>query len=250
MAFKDEFREEREAITKHGTFGQKWRYFWDYNILRVIGISLAVFAIGFFGYDILSQPNILLNGIFVNTLQYEGKTPEKDLADGFLKSQGIKDNKTQVAFTTNFALTGENAADFQTQETITVQSGAGSLDFVVCPVNHLMDFAYGGVFADLREVLSAEELETYKSRLLYIDLTVYEYLESTSGDATDAKNIVFPDCTKPEEMENPVPIFINVDDCSKITNLYSYDPKDLCFGISITTPHAEQISKFLDYIIE
>ena len=250
MAFKDEFREEREAITKHGTFGQKWRYFWDYNFLRVIGISLAIFAIGFFGYDILSQPNILLNGIFINTLQYEGKTPEKDLADGFLKSQGITNKKTQVAFTTNFALTGENAADFQTQETITVQSGAGSLDFVVCPVNHLIDFAYGGVFADLREVLSAEELEKYKSRLLYIDLTIYEYLESASGDEADINKMEIPDCTKPEEMDNPVPIYINVDDCSKITNLYSYDPKDLCLGISITTPHSEQISKFLNYVIE
>jgi len=250
MAFKDEFREEREAITKHGTFGQKWRYFWDYNILRVIGISLAVFAIGFFAYDILSQPNILLNGIFVNTLQYEGNTPEKDLAEDFLKSQGITNKKTQVAFTTNFALTGENAADFQTQETITVQSGAGSLDFVVCPVHHMMDFAYGGVFADLREVLSAEELEKYKSRLLYIDLTVYEYLESASASDSATNNIEYPDCTKPEEMENPVPIFISVDDCSKITNLYSYDPKELCFGISITTPHSEQISKFLDYVIE
>lgn len=250
MAFKDEFREEREAITKHGTFGQKWRYFWDYNFLRVIGISLAIFAIGFFGYDILSQPNILLNGIFINTLQYEGKTPEKDLADGFLKSQGITNKKTQVAFTTNFALTGENAADFQTQETITVQSGAGSLDFVVCPVSHLIDFAYGGVFADLREVLSAEELEKYKSRLLYIDLTIYEYLESASGDEADINKMEIPDCTKPEEMDNPVPIYINVDDCSKITSLYSYDPKDLCLGISITTPHSEQISKFLDYVIE
>lgn len=66
MALMSEFKEERDAVLKHGTPKEKIAYIWEYYkwhiIIPIVAIILAVTFI----VDIVTAPDVLLNGVLLN----------------------------------------------------------------------------------------------------------------------------------------------------------------------------------------
>ena len=250
MALRDEIRRERQAVAKNGTLKDKWDYFTEYYLVRTVAIIAAVVLGTYMIYDILTKPDVILNGLFLNTYNYDKQEDSAaSLEETFTKHLGISSDK-EVAFSSNLTLTGDLASDYQTSQAMTVQAAAETLDFVVSPKDKIVEYAYGGMFENLGEILSPEQLETYKPYLLYIDMAVYEAREKAMDDGGKATDIPIPDPAKPDAMERPIPIFIDVTHSKKVTACYGYKVDSLVFGISVNAPNPENICKFVEYIMQ
>lgn len=250
MALKDEIKRERQAVAKYGTPEDKWNYFKDYYMVRTIAvIAVLVFAICFI-YDTVTKPDIVLNGIFLNTFNFDERADSAaELEEEFTKHLKLTP-EFEVAFSSNLTLTGNAAQDYQSSQAMSVQIAAGQLDFVVSPLNIILDYGYGGMLAGLNEVLTPEQMETYKPYFLYMDMAVYDARNEAADNGQDVKDVAIPDPTKPDTMEKPVPVLIDVSKCDKLASIYAYDFGTLAIGLSSTAPNPENICKFVDYLFQ
>ncbi len=250
MAMKDEIRRERQAVAKYGTPKDKWNYFKDYYMLRTIAvIAVLVFAI-YFIYDTVTKPDIVLNAMFLNTFNFDERADSAaDLEEEFTKHLKLTP-EFAVAFSSNLTLTGNAAQDYQASQAMSVQIAAGQLDFVVSPLNIILDYGYGGMLAELAEVLTPEQMETYKPYFLYMDMAVYDARNEAADNGQDVKDVAIPDPTKPDTMEKPVPVLIDVSKCEKLKSIYAYDFGTLALGVAPTAPNLENTCKFVDYLFQ
>ena len=122
--------------------------------------------------------------------------------------------------------------------------------FIECFLNAILNFGYGEIFVNLEDVLSEEELEKYKPYLLYVDLAVIDKKNEAIDNDQNADKIPCPDPTKPEEMEKPVPVFVDVTKCEKMANIYSYSSDSLAMAVAVNAPNPDRISDFLAYLFE
>lgn len=250
MAIKDEIRRERQAVMKHGTPKDKWNYFKDYYLLRTIIVIVIIALATHFIYDTVTKPDIVLNGIFLNTFNFDKVDDSAaGLEEEFTKHLNLS-SEYEVSFSSNLTLTGNAAQDYQASQAMTVQIAAEQLDFVVSPLNIILDYGYGGMLAGLEEILTPEQMETYKPYFLYIDMAVYEVRDEAANNGEDVNDIPLPDPTKPDTMEKPLPVLIDISKCEKLKSIYAYDFGTLTFGISSTAPHPDNICKFIDYLFQ
>ena len=84
------------------------------------------------------------------------------------------------------------------------------LDFVVCDITSMENLAYSEFFVDLSTVLTKEQLDAYAPYLLYMDMAFLEDLKEIVESENYDVEIEVPDSTKPETMEKPIPVFINI----------------------------------------
>lgn len=250
MALRDEIRRERQAVAKNGTWKDKWNYFTDYYLVGTIAI-IAVIAFGInFIYTTVTKPDVVLNGAIVNTLNFEKKARSvNELADDFEEYAKINTEEEEVTFSGNLSLTGDQTSDYQTSQAITVPAQAGVMDFVICPLENILDYAYGGLFVDLNTVLTPAQMEALQPYFIYIDKAVVKEREEAFDNDIEISEIPIPDSKKPDAMKEPVPIFLNISACEKVTNTYAYEVTDLVFGICMNAPNSETICKFVDYIM-
>lgn len=250
MAIRDDIRRERQAVAKNGTWKDKWDYFTDYYLLGTIAI-IAVIGLGtYFIYSTVTKPDVVLNGAIVNTLNFDKKARSvEELATDFEKYAKINTEEQEVTFSGNLSLTGDTSTDHETSQAITFPAQAGVMDFVICPLENILDYAYGGLFVDLNTVLTPEQMEDLQPYFIYMDMAVFQEREDAFDNNIDVSEIPIPDPKNPDAMKEPVPIFLNITACEKVTNTYDYEVTDLVFGICMNAPNPETISKFIDYIM-
>ena len=63
------------------------------------------------------------------------------------------------------------------------------------------------------------------------------------------KEIPLPDPKKPEEMEQPVPVAVDISACGEFTSVY-YTP-DTAVYIAVVTnaPHKELVAQFIEFLL-
>ena len=251
MAIKDEIRRERKAFLATATPKQKLAYFLEYYKLHIVVAIILIVTASYIIYHACTDPEIVLNGMLINVNTYNQEDHPTELGREFLKSEGIDTSKYDVSFGSGMTLLGGDAVeDYQGSQALMIQTAAGALDFATGPAHILIEYAYGGVFVDLTTVLSAEELETYKPYLHYIDGVVLRQFEDADGDLEGTDSIVIPDSTKPEEMKEPIPIFIDMSDNEKLVKAYATEINQLVFGITANAPNPELTQKFIKYLMQ
>lgn len=120
---------------------------------------------------------------------------------------------------------------------------SGVFDFVVADSELLMRYAYGYNFIDLTTVLTEQQLEYYKPYLRYI---VIEVLSERLETHTD---IPFPDCMKPEDMQQPIPVMVDLSQCKAMQQYYGQHSKNLVFATLRVGEHQENTLNFLDHLM-
>lgn len=260
MAVMDEFKEERERIKKYGTRQEKLAYFWDYYKWHTIIAVIAIIVIGSSIYSSLTAKDIVLNGILLNSYSAVDEEVPSTLISDFLTEQQIDTTKNDITLNTSLYYTTdeEKNSDYNMSELtytasqiIVVQVAAGELDFMTGDLETLSSLAYSEYFVDLSTVLSEDQLALYEPYLLYIDQTVLEALnEDTDLDST--KTITIPDCDKPETMEKPIPVMINISHCDDVKEFYPHMTEDdpIVFGFTVNSKHAEMTAAFLDFLMK
>lgn len=209
-----------DSIRK-GTWKQKTEYIWEYYKVHIIVICFFAFLIFSYLYSVITEKQILLNGIFLNTVTYDAV---EELKEEYIKENSINTKKYDIAFEAgwNYSLeaVGESALNnSHTSQIIAVRTVAGDLDFVIGNSSVMESFSYGEYFCDLREVLSEEEIERFYPYFLYVD-----------------------------NMAETVPVLINISDSEEIKKIYPGAKESIAVGIVAGSQNKENIIKLLNLL--
>ncbi len=260
MAAMDEFREEREAI-KHGTWKQKLEYFWDYyKIHTLVTAAVLIFVVSMI-YNHITATEPVLDGIFLNAYSQKDSASTFTLMDDFAKAQKIdlKEyhvDSQQLAHISvqeqqenaNIDSTAASTANTSLQVIMT-KTSAEVLDFIVGNHASMQEFAYGEYFIDLSEILSEEQYKQYEPYFLYIDMAVLERIREANNSMEKDSSISVPKSTSPEDLEDPIPVLIDLSQCQKLMEAYGYEPKNLAIGVIANSKHQEMALNFVDYLM-
>ena len=252
MAAMDEFREEREAV-KNGPLKGRIAYFWDYYKWHTIIALFVLFLIGSTIYNKMTEKESAIHGILLNAFDYNTEDKETNLIDDFLKDQKLDPKEYTVTINSALGYVADSdsdsmASNYNTMQALNAVAGAGELDFVTGTFTGMQDLAHKGLFVDLRTILTDEEIKKYEPYFLYMDQAVIEKKEEAFDKIEDVSSIEIPDCTKPDTMEKPIPVMIDVSKCQKLITAYGYEPESLAFGITPNAPHTKRALRFLDYL--
>lgn len=218
----DEIREQQKKVFSEQGFKGKLEYFIYYYKWHVI-IGVLVFAfLGSMLYNVLTKKEVALQVVYVNSFPNIEST---EIMADFQKNISINANKEEVLLDTSFYINSDSASYYaeQSVEKLLVMCSAGTIDVCVVDEAYFMEMAAGGYFLDLSTVLSEEQMELYKDRIVWYDCP---------------NNL-----TEGEEA-----IAIEVTASPKIVSTESYPNTKCYYGIVVNSTHIDNSLAFLDYL--
>lgn len=251
MAVMDEFREEREKV-KHGTFQEKWKYFWDYYKWHVIGGTLAVIMVVWLVHDVVTQEDSVL---YVALINCASVYDDSEYVSSVTEYLGVESGET-ITIESSLDVTDDTTA-YTSYEVIAVRIASNEMDVMVADEEFISDYAQEDSLVDLTTVMSEEQLERYSDYFYYVD---YALIESGYYEETAYEDQVFDGTAvhaSPEDMEQPVAVgvYISTTDeagdyvcTSSDFNSNYYYGTEAIFSLMCYTEHAEMALQFLDYI--
>lgn len=249
MAWKDELNNAKKVF-KNGTTRDKVEYIWEYYKLHILVVVFVVYFIGSVIYNNVTAKEYVLQGIFLNTL-VESETV-LEMEQDFIEAYPIDTSSEEVFFDASMYYSDDSDAmetSYQTIQVLATRVAAGEIDFMVADVATLYDFAYDQYFAELSEILSEEQLKDYEPYLLYYDKAVLKELSNIDYTAEVIPEIALPDPSKPELMEEPVPVMIDVSFSEKISALYPVSKETYAFAFVVNGMHKEKAVELLEYLM-
>lgn len=251
MPLMDEFKEQREAI-KNASLPVKLSYFWSYYKWHTICVVAALIALTIIICDMATKKEDVL---FVALLNAAAPTEEQAVIfrENYIDYAGIDYDKYDVRFDNNFTLNQTDFAEYTlaASQRLLVYTGAGELDVVIGNSEIFPQQATQSMFRDLREILNAEQLEKYEPYFYYIDQAILDEWDRISDEGNiDSEYPDMPEPTKPEEMEQPIPVALFVTDCDTLTDAYSFPGDYVAIGVVANGPNPENALKFIDYLYE
>lgn len=256
MALRDEIKAGRKDLMENGTLKQKIAYFFDYYTLHTVIIAAVIILATTFIYQQATKPDVVLNGLLLNVFSFDEGDPVEDLKNGFMDYIDMNTKEYDMSLNTSLMLgLGDDSGqsqmnDYQASQAMMVQCSAGAIDFISSPLNAIFDYGYGDMLANFETVLSKEELEKYELYFLYVDAAVVKQKAEAFDNNIDANEIPCPDPTKPEEMKEPIPVFIDVTKCEKIADIYDYSEETIVVSVAVNAPNPDRISDLLAYLFE
>lgn len=245
MPVMDEFKEERAAL-KNQPLKKRLSYFWTYYKWYVLGGALALIVLIYLTVEIVTKKEEALFGIVVNS---SAMGTDEEFAASFMEYAGIDAAKYQVTFNSALMLTEQMSQDsVNTRELIMVYTATGDMDVAIMDTLAFETYSYSEIFFDLSVVLPEEMLASLEGKIYYRDNVVARELNAAWDANESTEDIVFPDPFKPEEMEEPVPIGIDISDCAALQSAYYYPGKPVLLGIPATSDRTDTAIKFIEFL--
>ena len=214
-------------------------YFWG----PILGILLVILLCIFLIFHSSTHKEEALNVICLNSFI---KTEEANkISEEFAHFSGIDTEKYTVRLNTGMLVSDLTPTDtYETIQTLSAQVAAGAVDILVADMDAFGIFLYQDYFCDLTQILTPEQQARLKDYIIYVDRT---YMEAKlSGKEVP---IPFPDPTKPEEMDQPVPVALLLPaDNEFVQKNYSSIKAQIAFGIVVNGRNQENALAFLDYV--
>ena len=250
MAVMDEFREERQAL-KDASLKKKWEYFLDYYKWHVVIIAAALCFVISMGYNILTAKDTALFGYFLNT--YADEDQKEVWLNEFGTASGIDLKEYDFMLDTSLQYTegGMDQNSYMTIQKIMVTMAAAEVDFLAGNAVAFDYYADIDTFFDLREIYTEEELKKFEDYIYYVDMDVVRERSAIvdSGQFADYVTPVY-DHFAPEEMGDPTPIGICIQDSEKLKGTYFFKDGPIPLGVVVNTEHLDTVKQFIDYLFE
>lgn len=248
MPVMDEFKEERAAL-KNGTPKQKLTYFFDYYKWYVAFGIIAVILAGSFIHQIATRKDTAFYAMLLDAVSYS-YPEEPENAAAFAAYAGIDTEKYEIIYDTSVQTEANGGINYYSAQQIMVHVTSADLDVMVADTSFLLQYAYLGDFYDLRNFLSAEQLEKYKEYFYYIDGTVMEEVDAARKEYNSEYEAVYGDPLHPENMQDPIPVGIFLkEDCSLLQD-YLFNDGTPAVSVLINTKHPETASGFIDFLMQ
>ncbi|MCM1184960.1 MAG: hypothetical protein NC251_11055 [Lachnoclostridium sp.] len=253
MPVMDEFKEEREAL-KQGTFKQKLQYFMDYYKWYVIGGIAVAFCAGSLIYHYVSYKEVTFSVALLNSTELQSS---KEYASAFMEYAGLNPSDQNISFDTSLAITFDADSPearqelyYTSREKFNLMVTVGELDAVISNDELFSHFANSGIFCDLRPYLSPEQLEAYEPYFYYVDAPLVAQISAAELRMDNTFHPEIPDPTKPELMEQPVPVGIYVENNEKLTqSFFIRGEGHVVIGMVSNAPHPDTAAKYAEYLM-
>lgn len=224
------------------SFKYKTKHIFTYYKIPIIAILLAVIFAVSYANHLMSAKNTVLHISCLDTTAL--KENEEAFISALSQAAGIDCEKETIIISTDLTTQEEGYAG----EILAAQIIGGMIDILAFKEEAGMEWLYQDVFADLSEVLTIEQQEKYKNYFLYVDAAV---LEKTDNLNEITGTISFPDPTKPEAMEKPIPVLIRITDDTEFANIFFSDKKgSVMIGIVANAPNMNNALFFIEYLME
>lgn len=256
---QDEIREQQQKL-KDKSLKDKLQYFWYYyKVHTVVVICVVIFLVTMLR-DILSARDYAFYGIMLNAVNLSGDSME----EAFGEYAGLDLDTYECFIDTDSTLSYRTATqyDMATSQRLIALVQTKDLDAMVFDSEIYNNYANNGMVADLTTLYTPEELQKYEDRLYYVDKAqidrAYEdpdYKNEAIAFLEDDKEVTNDDILKeaethrhPENMEDPIPVGIFLEDSAFVQKTGAYDILKPVFGISVTTTRPETARKFLEFL--
>ena len=144
---------------------------------------------------------------------------------------------------------GGTKEDFTDEETYCHAVGAGDADFIVANDFVLTEFAYNEYFFDLSEILTHEQMKIYQPYFLYYDKSVLDEINNIDYTAKTMPIISLPNPSRPDLMEEPIPVMIDITSSEKISVLYPNSNESYAMGFIANGKNNKKALNFLKYLL-
>ena len=222
---------------------EKLEHIFTYYRGLILGVLIVLALGGYMIFHIATAKEEALNIVCLNTF---AQAEETDLfCREFAQAAGIDPEKATVYLNANLIVSDTSPVEtYDAIQTLSAQAAAGALDVLAADLDALGIFLYGDYFCDLRQVLTPQQQTRLQDQMLYIDLV---YLEAKlSGEEVPTP---YPDPTKPEDMEQPVPVALLLPQGNSFRKMcYGSLKTPIAVGIVVNNRNAQNALAFLDYI--
>ena len=251
MRIREEIRMKRKEYFATATTKEKIKYLIDYYGWLSMGLALILAFIIFGIVEVATAPEPVINGAFINLSQYGENFLTEELGKEFLKELNVDTKKYSANFSDNLIISSADAETTSTtHQVLMVHMSGGMLDFIVASPENLITYAYDDLFVDLTTVLTEEEIEAYKPYFLYVDAAITKERNEGSKSLEELADYVYPDMTKPEDMKEPIPVFLDLSDNERMKELYNAKKLNISFCIVSTGKNQENTVKFLNFLMK
>ena len=228
---------------------ERWEYFWDYYKWHAIILVLLIVILIYSIVSIANHKDTVFTGYLMNC---SVTADDEAFLQGFYDYAGIdSENEEAAIYTDMFLRKGQTSKNTEVFQRIMAGIAINDADFIAGPPEPFQMCAYNTarIFADLRDFLDAETLEKFSDRLYYIDGAVVQQLSAPVGEAVDPDAVIYPNPHKPENMQDPIPVAIDVSDRVNLRDSYYYSPDTtLYLGVISNTARSELVRQFIDYV--
>ena len=251
MKIIDNFKEDMKKL-RGFTTQEKLEFIRQYYIWHIV-VIVAVLVIAVSSIvSAITKKDAVLNGIMLN-VSNEGRFATITLCEDFLQEKGMDTNKVEVDLNSNMIYIPESdeymESNYATLDVLTARISGNMLDFVIGNYNAMLVLAYSGYFVDLSQAMTEEQLNAYAENILYIDQVVLDAFGNAADTGDYSADIKIPDPQKPELMEKPVPVFLNVAGSDALKMVYPNTTEKILLSVTANYPNPQNLISFIDYLI-
>lgn len=248
MAWKDTLKNAKEVFKK-GTAKEKISYLWYYFKWHFIILLLVIAMAADLIYTNVTAKDYVLQGMFLNVLVQQDLSAE--LEQAYLRQYPIDTDTQDIFFDTSLYYSPnpedtDASASYETMQVITARMVGGQTDFLVADAKTLTYWAYEGYYLELADLLTETQYKKYAPYFLYYDRAYMEYLDTLTFDDTD---IVYPDPTRPDLMEDPIPLMINVSSSSMLSDVYLNSNNTYAVAVTANGSNQENVLNLINLLL-
>lgn len=235
-----EARAEQWKSLKDKPLSAKLKYIFTYYWPAILGcICVIAFAVSWIS-SALQQKDAALSGYLINAASqsYSG-----DLTQEFMDQQQISTEEYSFSLLSGHYYTDDDTS-FYVLESLVAQIAAQQLDFIITDLDTYPTLS--AYFRDLRTVMTAEQLETYKPYFVYVEQSELDYLLESDPNAP----LKLPQYyTEDTDLEDPVPIGICLPETCRLFEAYSFKDTEVVLGIIHNAVNIDNTLAFLEFIL-
>ena len=224
---------------------QKIEHILTYFRLPIVMFLVFIVAIGSFIFHLATEKDTALNVTCINAYVYRENA--ESIVEEFAHKAEIDLNKYNVYIGTDSILSGTDpSTDYYTIQAIAAQISAHDIDLLVADMETATDYFYQEVFWNLRQLLTPQQMIQYAENLLYVDMALVRLMSEEN-----VESIQYPDPTKPEKMEEPVPVALLLSGNSDfVAEYYPHNRNNVAIGFVITSENMKNAQAFLEYVMQ
>lgn len=256
---QDEIREQQQKL-KGKSLKEKLQYFWYYYKVHTVVVLFVVIFLATMTRDILSAKDYTFYGVMLNAVNLSGDSIEA--AFGEYAELDLETYECFIDTDSTLSYRTATQYDMATSQKLIALVQTKDLDALVFDSEIYNNYANNGMVADLTTLYTPEELQKYEDRLYYVDKAQIdradedpdyknEALAFLDGNETITNDDILKEAEThrhPENMEDPIPVGIFLEDSPFVQKTGAYDILKPVFGISSTTTRPETAMKFLDFL--
>ncbi len=229
--------------------GERFSYFWDYYKWPAIIAVVLVITLIQTTIMVINRKETVFTAYILNST---ATAKDEEFLQKFFDYAGLDSDTMEAAIYSDMYLhPGQNQKNAEVFQRIMAGIAISDVDVIVGQEDPFRMCAYNTsrFFVDLREFLDADTLEKFSDRLYYIDGAIVEKLNAPVGESVNTAGILYPNPSKPELMDDPIPVGIAVGDRDGLRSSYYYSPDTVLYiGVVTNTLRPELTKQFIQYI--